>query len=65
MDERFVLSIDGTDEWTRSDDFCIGAAYETKEAAIRGGCQNCINWISGPDLCAFDLPSGDDLTNCH
>ena len=28
-------------------------------------CCECPYCIAGPDLCEFELPTGDDLTNCH
>lgn len=28
-------------------------------------CCECPYHIEGPDLCEFEIPSGDDLTNCH
>ena len=51
--------------YRNTSDWCIKAWYYCEEDALRGGCENCVNWIPGPDLCRWDLPTGDDLTNCH
>lgn len=53
------------EECEYNENWCLEAAYYTEEDAREGGCKNCINWTPGPDLCRYELPTGDDLTNCH